>query len=166
MVRLPSTCRHARCPRPEPVRSEQGFSLVELMIVIALIGTLAAIAVPNYLGYREKAKVVQVISDIRNMEKGITAFMVDNDRLPVSLAEVGMGGRRDPWGTPYQYVRVEGTPKGKLRKDRFLVPVNSDYDLYSMGRDRRSVAPFTAKHSRDDIVRANDGGYVGLASEF
>ena len=149
-----------------PVRTESGFSLIELMIVIALIGTLAAIAIPNYIEYREKAKIAQAIGDIRAMEKMIANFVIDNDRLPVSLAEIGMGGRRDPWGTPYQYVRVEGTPKGKLRKDRFMVPVNSDYDLYSMGRDRRSVSPFTAKHSRDDVVRASDGGYVGPASEF
>jgi general secretion pathway protein G len=143
-----------------------GFSLVEVMIVIALIGTLTAIAVPNYLAYREKAKIAQAISDIRNMEKMIANFFLDNERLPVSLAEIGMDGRRDPWDTPYRYVRVEGTPPGALRKDRFLVPVNSDYDLYSMGRDRASVPPFTAKASQDDIVRANDGGYVGLVSEF
>lgn len=148
------------CPR------QGGFSLIELMIVIGLIGTLAAIAIPNYIQYREKAKVAQAIADIRAMEKMIANFTIDNDRLPTSLAEIGMGGHRDPWGTPYEYITVEGTPRGKLRKDRFLVPVNSDYDLYSMGQDRKSSTPFTAKASRDDIVRANDGAYVGLASEF
>jgi general secretion pathway protein G len=148
------------CPR------QGGFSLIELMIVIGLIGTLAAIAVPNYIQYREKAKIAQAIGDIRAMEKMIANFTIDNDRLPASLAEIGMGGHRDPWGTPYQYTVVQGTPPGRLRKDRFLVPVNSDYDLYSMGQDRGSVPPFTAKASQDDIVRANDGAYVGLASEF
>ena len=152
--------------RQTTAAGQGGFSLVEVMIVIALIGTLTAIAVPNYIAYREKAKIAQVISDIRNIEKMIANFAIDNDRLPVSLAEIGLGGLRDPWGTPYQYLRVEGTPRGKLRKDRFLVPVNSDYDLYSKGRDQASVSPFTAKASQDDIVRANDGGYVGLVSEF
>ena len=148
------------CPR------QGGFSLIELMIVIGLIGTLAAIAVPNYIQYREKAKIAQAIGDIRAMEKMIANFTIDNDRLPTSLAEIGMGGHRDPWGTPYQYTVVQGTPPGNLRKDRFLVPVNSDYDLYSMGRDRASFPPFTSQASQDDIVRANDGGYVGLVSEF
>jgi len=148
------------CPR------QAGFSLIELMIVVGLIGTLAAIAVPNYIQYREKAKVAQAIGDIRAMEKMIANFTIDNDRLPASLAEIGMGGHRDPWETPYQYTVVQGTPAGMLRKDRFLVPVNSDYDLYSMGQDRGSVPAFTAKASQDDIVRANDGAYVGLASEF
>lgn len=136
------------------------------MIVIALVGTLAAIALPNYLEYREKAKIAVAIGDIRAMEKMIANFTLDNDRLPSSLAEIGMGGWLDPWGVPYQFVVVAGTPTGKLRKDRFLVPVNTDYDLYSKGRDRKSVTPFTAAASQDDIVRANDGGYVGLASGF
>lgn len=145
---------------------QEGFSLIEVMIVIGLIGTLTAIAVPNYIQYREKAKVAQAIGDIRAIEKMIANFVIDNGRLPPSLAQIGMGGRLDPWGTPYEYVTVEGTPPGKLRKDRFLVPVNSDYDLYSKGEDRKSSTPFTAKASQDDIVRANDGAYVGLASEF
>ncbi len=52
------------------------------------------------------------------------------------------------------------------RKDRFLVPINSDYDLYSKGKDGESKAPLSPKVSHDDIIRANDGAFVGLASEF
>jgi general secretion pathway protein G len=48
----------------------------------------------------------------------------------------------------------------------FLVPLNSDYDFYSMGKDGKSQAPFSAKASHDDLVRANDGEFVGLVSEF
>ena len=55
---------------------------------------------------------------------------------------------------------------GKPRKDRFLHPINSDYDLYSMGKDGESVEPLTAKKSHDDVIRANDGSFVGLAVEF
>lgn len=135
-------------------------------MVIAIIGTLAAIAVPYYIAYRERALMTRAISDIQHIEREIDLFMLDNDRLPSSLAEVGLDGLRDPYGNPYEYRTVAGTPKGKLRKDHFMVPVNSDYDLYSKGQDGRSVSPFTAKHSRDDIVRANDGAYIGLASNF
>ena len=72
---------------------------------------------------------------------------------------------RDPWGHAYQYLN-HATAKGKgaFRKDKRIVPINTDYDLYSMGKDGQSVAPLTAKASRDDIVRANDGRFVGLAS--
>ncbi len=52
-------------------------------------------------------------------------------------------------------------PQG-ARRDRFLVPINTYYDLYSVGKDGASVAPLTAGPSKDDIVRANDGGFIGL----
>jgi general secretion pathway protein G len=47
-----------------------------------------------------------------------------------------------------------------------LVPINSTYDLYSMGKDGKTKAPITAQDSRDDIIRANDGLFIGLASDF
>jgi len=47
-----------------------------------------------------------------------------------------------------------------------MVPVNSDYDLYSMGSDGKSRPPFTARASLDDIVRASNGGYVGPVADF
>ena len=55
---------------------------------------------------------------------------------------------------------------GKARKDHFLHPINTDFDLYSMGPDGKSTAPLTAKISQDDIIRANDGGFVGLAAHY
>ena len=53
-----------------------------------------------------------------------------------------------------------------MRKDKFLVPINSDFDLYSMGKDGESVPPLTSKKRRDDIIRANDGQYIGLAEGY
>jgi general secretion pathway protein G len=44
--------------------------------------------------------------------------------------------------------------------------LNSDFDLYSKGRDRDSKLPLTAEASRDDIVRANNGGFIGLAKNY
>jgi general secretion pathway protein G len=55
---------------------------------------------------------------------------------------------------------------GRPRKDRFLHPINSDYDLYSMGKDGESVEPLTAQKSHDDVIRANDGSFVGWLSSF
>jgi general secretion pathway protein G len=56
--------------------------------------------------------------------------------------------------------------KGDLRKDRFLVPLNSDYDLYSMVKDGASKGPLTAAESRDDILRANNGAFIGVAVDY
>ena len=53
-----------------------------------------------------------------------------------------------------------------VRKDHNLVPLNTDFDLYSMGPDGESASPLTAKASRDDIIRANNGSYIGTATNY
>lgn len=144
-----------------------GFSLIELIIVIALIATLAAIAINVYADVTSEARVVKAIADVRILEDEIAAFELYNNRLPNSLAEIGRDTLMDPWGQGYQYLNfatVSG--KGQMRKDRFLVPLNSTYDLYSRGKDGQSQAPITAKVSQDDILRANDGAYIGLAAQY
>ena len=61
---------------------------------------------------------------------------------------------------------LDGSNSGQWRKDKNIVPINTDFDLYSIGKDGNSVAPLTAKPSRDDIIRANDGAFVGLVSVY
>ncbi len=80
---------------------------------------------------------------------------------------MGHANARDPWGNPYAYLNLTTTKgKGKARKDHSLVPLNSDYDLYSKGPDGQSASPLTAKSSRDDILRANNGRFIGPASQY
>jgi general secretion pathway protein G len=148
-----------------------GFTLIEVCIVIAIIATLSAIAIPNYLGYKNKAMIVVAIADIRMIEKQISLFAFDNDgQLPNSLSDLTtIGAINDPWGHPYQYLRIDGGAKnaqGKCRRNMSDNPVNSDYDLYSMGRDGKSKKSFKDKESQDDVVRAYSGQYVGLVSEI
>jgi general secretion pathway protein G len=155
-----------------------GFTFMELLVLIVIVGTLAAIAIPAGLSHIEKARIVRAIGEIRGLEKDITAYEVNNETLPETLNNVGRGTLKDPWGNSYEYLQIAGVsvPEGghrgggsimdEVRKDRFLVPVNSDYDLYSKGKDGESRPPFNSSKAQDDIVRANDGGYVGLASEF
>jgi len=144
-----------------------GFTLIELITVVAIVGVLSAIAIPFYGEYIEKARIVRAVSDIINISKLITAYNIVNNRYPESLNEAGCGAYKDPWGNPYQYLNIQTMgKKGKPRKDRFIHPINSDYDLYSMGKDGASQPPLTAHASKDDIIRANDGAYIGLASEF
>lgn len=150
-----------------------GFTLIELMIVIAMTGTLAGIAIPTYMSYEDKAKVFRTIVEIKDIEKEIISYNLEYNKLPVDLAEIGLEGMLDPYGYPYQYQPVIYVDKhGEIkksqhcRKDHNLVPINTDFDLYSMGKDGDTAAPFTAKQSRDDIVRANDGQFIGLVSAY
>jgi general secretion pathway protein G len=144
-----------------------GFTVMELLIVVALILTIAAIAVPNLLSAIDRAKVARTVVDIHTIGNAILGYQASYGQCPDTLAQVGYGGSVDPWGKPYQYLSFADTNgKGKMRKDRFLVPLNSNFDLYSMGADGESVSPLTAKASRDDIIWANDGSFVGLASDY
>ncbi|MDJ0622492.1 MAG: prepilin-type N-terminal cleavage/methylation domain-containing protein [Desulfocapsaceae bacterium] len=146
---------------------KKGFTLIELMMVIAIIGTLSAIAIPNYLSYRERASYTKTMQTMRMMDREITNFNIEHGRFPDSLAEVGLDHLRDPWGNPYRYLNIETSKgNGKRRKKNATVPINNDFDLYSMGPDGKSVSPLTAKHSRDDIVRANNGAFLGKASNY
>lgn len=147
----------------------EGFTLMELMIAVAIISTLAAIAIPSYISSRYRAKIAVAISEIKMIETAVLNYRAQNSELPDSLSDIGMNQITDPWGRPYQYLRIDGgtTPgiNGKRRRDKNANPVNSDFDLYSMGRDGLTVAQFTGKKARDDIVRANNGNYCDIAEK-
>jgi general secretion pathway protein G len=153
--------------RPYLFRRQGGFTLVEIGIALGLIAVLTALAVPLYGGWQDRIKVKRAQDDIIAMSMVIDTFLQDNGRLPNDLAEVGRAGITDPWGKGYQYVDLTSVSgNGKARKDGSLVPLNTDYDLYSMGPDGASAAPLTAKASRDDILRANNGRFVGPADKY
>lgn len=146
---------------------EAGLTLIELVIGLAIVGTLATMARTRYLTVIERARVVRSIADLKNISTLIRDYEGATGRFPDSLADVDMLPLLDAWGNPYQYLNLTGkVPIGKARKDKFLVPINTTYDLYSMGPDGKSQPPLTAKASRDDIIRANDGGYLGRASGY
>lgn len=144
-----------------------GLTLIELMLVVALVAVLAAIAMPVYTNYRERVNRTIAIQDVRILQLLISDHAANGGSFPASLADVGNGGKLDPWGHAYQYVDLTGAGGiGKARKDHKLNPINSDFDLFSMGKDGVFKSQLTQKDSLDDIVRARDGAFVGLASTF
>ena len=149
------------------VRRARGMSVVELMLTVLIIMILAVIAVASYSNYRERIRVSQAVTEISAMSAQIKHYMVDNSGPPASLADIGLGNRIDPWGRAYFYLDLTTQKgKGKSRRDKKLNPLNSDFDLYSAGKDGLTQTQLTAHNSRDDVIRARDGKFIGLASDF
>jgi general secretion pathway protein G len=121
--------------------SASGFTLIEIMVVVIIIGLLAAVIVPQVISKVDEAKVTKAKSDIQSLETALTMYRLDNSKYPTteqglaalstqptdpSIKHWRPGGyiqriSKDPWGNDYQYV-YPGT-HGK------------EYDLFSMGAD-------------------------------
>jgi len=122
-------------------RRTGGFTLIEIMVVVVIIGLLAAVIVPTVISKVDEARVAKAKQDIQSLETALTMFRLDNSKYPTteqgltalitqptdpSIKHWKPGGylqrvSKDPWGNDYQYV-YPGT-HGK------------EYDLFSYGAD-------------------------------
>jgi len=144
---------------------QRGVTLLELMVVAAAVVMLSAFAIPAFNGYVERSRTSRAIGDIGSISLQLYRWQLNTRSFPASLADAGIVAT-DPWGRAYAYTRVAGTPQNQLRKDHNLHPINTDFDLYSVGPDGNSQKPLTAGPSRDDIIRANNGAYIGVAANY
>jgi general secretion pathway protein G len=121
------------------LRRQRGFTLIELMVVLAIIGVLAALIVPNVLGRADDARITAARTDVGNLMQALKLYKLDNGRYP--SAEQGLAALvskpstepvpsnwkknldllpNDPWGKPYVYLNPG---------------VKSEIDVMSFGAD-------------------------------
>jgi general secretion pathway protein G len=264
--------------------SERGFTLLELMIVVSILAIVASIGVPQYVSALRTARVGKAKHELVTISHAIDAYAATNGgQLPLTLHQVGFGGRNDPWGVPYCYLNyadgtgdgldwaldaglvdpsaikdtgssgsggsgggsagpaevggsalggrrggfvplpaayrqgaqdvgsmlvgrsgiakttatavletlsrdvlsaevdslvtsIAGNPKFSMftavpvettrRRDRYMFPLNTDYDLFSLGPNGRTTVSLGETMGQDDVIRANNGGFFGLASDY
>jgi general secretion pathway protein G len=123
------------------LRDRSGFTLIEIMVVIVILGLLAALVVPKLIGRTEEAKKTQARIQIKNIEQALMLFKLDNGFFPTTdqgieaLIKIPGAGRipknyrkdgymdrlpKDPWGNPYVYVSPGS---------------HGEYDISSYGAD-------------------------------
>ena len=121
-------------------RRSAGFTLLEIMVVVIIIGVLAATIIPQFMGTKDDAKVSAAKADVAQLENALERFNLHMDRYPTMeeglkvLVEVPTGEdkkwrgpyikllRHDPWGNAYQY-RIPG------------IHHTSTFDVWSRGAD-------------------------------
>ena len=128
-----------RTPSRRTARLRRGFTLIELMVVLVIIGVLAALIVPNVLDRTDDARATAAKADINNLMQALKLYKLDNQRFPSaeqglealvnkpSAGAVPPNWRRyleklptDPWGRPYQYI---------------FPGVKGEIDVFSLGAD-------------------------------
>lgn len=145
----------------------RGITLLELTVVMALVALLAGMATPAISGYVERARTNRAIAEIGRASIDLYRWRTNNGgAFPDTLAEANIDVAPDPWGNNYTYTNVATAAAADLRKDKNLNPVNTDFDLYSNGPDGETARAFSAEKARDDIVRANNGAFIGLAEDY
>ena len=111
------------------IQKSKGFTLIELLIVVAIIGILAAIAIPNLLNAIDRGKQKRTMADLRSIGTAVESYAVDNNVYPVAATAATLTGTVEPI-----YIKV--MPNADGWSNAFQVDsTTTAYTLYSFGKD-------------------------------
>jgi general secretion pathway protein G len=110
-------------------RDSKGFTLIELLIVVAIIGIIAAIAIPNLLNAIDRGKQKRTMADMRSIGTAIESYAVDNNVYPVAATAATLATYVAP-------VYIKTMPALDGWNHTFAVTsASTDYTVYSQGKD-------------------------------
>jgi general secretion pathway protein G len=135
-----------KLPLPQPVSDRRGFTLIELMVVIVILGILAGLIVPRIMGEPEKAKQLKARMQLESISTALKLYKLDNGAYPTT--EQGLQALVEPpasGNTPKNWRKGGYLEKGKVPKDPwgnefvYLSPgIHDDFDIISYGADGAS----------------------------
>ena len=111
-------------------RDSKGFTLIELLIVVAIIGIIAAIAIPNLLNAIDRGKQKRTMADMRSVGTGIESYAVDNNVYPVAVTAAALKAVIEAGA----YMKIMPTTDG-WSNTFGITSATTDYTLYSAGKD-------------------------------
>jgi type IV pilus assembly protein PilA len=118
-------------------RNEKGFTLIELMIVIAIIGILAAIAIPQFNAYRARSYNAGALSDLRNIETAVEAYYVDFQKYPTGITPTAGG---TVLSTNYGYTKTNGVSGGAITGGASAYTIANVYNTLAAASSQNSYS--------------------------
>jgi general secretion pathway protein G len=121
-------------------RTGRGFSLLELLVVILIIGLLTSIVAPRFLGQISKSENTTAVAQMDAIDKALQAFRIDMGRFPTTAE--GLTVLTQPpsnearWRGPYLKGEVPPDPWGSAYQYRYPSQRGKDFDLLSLGKDK------------------------------